>query len=1367
MSLATILAIWVALTAHFSVLSNAAHLPSNALALRNSENRIKIELIDVKCDKNENGMHVTIQFSQPFEGIIYSQGYFNDPKCRYVSAGEGDQSYNFVVPFEGCGSKPSCAICDSVDNILVIQQDEEVQGEFDAARKISCSRTGVEEEKKVYFKPFIVQNLDVITVPTKHGGVDCWMDIQRGIYPKLTPIGEVIKIGEELTVLVYLRDPKKEYDLTVRNCWAYDSEDFDDKKTGKVQLSDSSGCTIKRKLFGSWHKTDETGSSDATLQLYNTLRAFKFPDESQIYLKCDIEICRGNCVEAICDADDINKVDINGADINKVDCTLDPLHEKCIRNKFIERGGFTTIANQPHQSASTSKVTARVPFNDNSRRPSFIYTTTQRANYVSTTLPDEFTTTLKPLVCTPNSQDIRCIQQQYAENTVGAETTTLRETATYQNLLKTTTLKPGYDSFCSLYPKHKRCNQRVTDDFGSNLEILTFKPPSPFATVKYQPTTEIPSRNLKYASTTETTAITEQPLNCNGLYLDPRCPNPKYTGSPPTYLPPSPTKQVVVPTFAPRCYPGSLDPRCPKIDISTSPAVKPTTTPPITTTPKKFVICVPDAADDINCDDESSKVTEEPPAEKITTPPRNQLGTTKQPEKPVCYFGSTNPECQKVSTQIITFKPRPTTTSIPPTTTTTTTTKPFISTTRAPICYPGSLDSRCVQPTKSVYVSFGTESGLSTEPTIPSTPAVPSTTRAPICYPGSIDPRCPKQTTTKKIIPEIVTTRKVATELPKTTPYIPTTTGTPICYLGSQDPRCRQSTTKRVFVSFGTESDLSTRPQISSTPIVPSTTRAPICYPGSLDPRCVQATTKKVPESFGTTRPPVSFPPTIPSTTRAPICYPGSPDPRCPKVITTKKIIPEIITTQKVITETRGPVCYTGALDPRCQKPTTEKQFIPSISTTQEVSSEKPTASTPRCYPGSLDPRCIQSTTKGVLVSFGTESGLSTRPPLSTPVIPSTTRAPFCYPGSPDPRCRQFTTENPIIQTTKPTPTFNLISTTTIKPQFSTTQTPARCYPGSLDPRCSSKQLVVPLQCGPGSLDPRCPNPTPTAEPATYLPPKPTSTYNTQRPPLTTTTVQPFICTSNSLDPRCRLDTTLKFIPSVTTEGTITTVSPETITRFVPSVTTTTLTQGPTYTTTTRPPFSFPTFTTRPPTRISTTIPPLICTPNSLDPRCRIDTTTKAIQTDITSSTTTPAPETTAKVVPTTTQRPTYTTTTRSPFTFPTFSTRRIISSPQPFTTRPTTKPTSTTTESVLCYPGSTIEGCKNTFTTPAYCFPGSKDPRCPQLPPSFSTRQPSTYLPPFPDVRLNRVRRQTSVENEPTHEIVKFSLSFKPFNFS
>lgn len=48
----------------------------------------------------------------------------------------------------------------------------------------------------------------------------------------------------------------------------------------------------KRKLFGTWQKTSQTGSSGATLLLHNTLRAFKFPDESQVYLKCDIEVSK-------------------------------------------------------------------------------------------------------------------------------------------------------------------------------------------------------------------------------------------------------------------------------------------------------------------------------------------------------------------------------------------------------------------------------------------------------------------------------------------------------------------------------------------------------------------------------------------------------------------------------------------------------------------------------------------------------------------------------------------------------------------------------------------------------------------------------------------------------------------------------------------------------------------------------------------------------------------------------------------------------------------------------------------------------------------------------------------------------------------
>lgn len=46
----------------------------------------------------------------------------------------------------------------------------------------------------------------------------------------------------------------------------------------------------KRKLFGVWQKTTQTGNTGATLILHNIMQAFKFPDKMQVYLKCDIEV---------------------------------------------------------------------------------------------------------------------------------------------------------------------------------------------------------------------------------------------------------------------------------------------------------------------------------------------------------------------------------------------------------------------------------------------------------------------------------------------------------------------------------------------------------------------------------------------------------------------------------------------------------------------------------------------------------------------------------------------------------------------------------------------------------------------------------------------------------------------------------------------------------------------------------------------------------------------------------------------------------------------------------------------------------------------------------------------------------------------
>jgi hypothetical protein len=94
---------------------------------------------------------------------------------------------------------------DTMDNIIVIQTDGVVQEEWDTARRLSCSSAApVVKQKKVLFKPFMVDMLEVVTVPTASGtSIDCWMDIRKGQYPNVR-VQQVIKKKITRVLLFYV-----------------------------------------------------------------------------------------------------------------------------------------------------------------------------------------------------------------------------------------------------------------------------------------------------------------------------------------------------------------------------------------------------------------------------------------------------------------------------------------------------------------------------------------------------------------------------------------------------------------------------------------------------------------------------------------------------------------------------------------------------------------------------------------------------------------------------------------------------------------------------------------------------------------------------------------------------------------------------------------------------------------------------------------------------------------------------------------------------------------------------------------------------------------------------------------------------------
>ena len=52
-----------------------------------------------------------------------------------------------------------------------------------------------------------------------------------------------MKIGQDLSLVIYFRDPNGLYDVAVRDCWAFDDANIDAPSTLRLQLTTDQGCT--------------------------------------------------------------------------------------------------------------------------------------------------------------------------------------------------------------------------------------------------------------------------------------------------------------------------------------------------------------------------------------------------------------------------------------------------------------------------------------------------------------------------------------------------------------------------------------------------------------------------------------------------------------------------------------------------------------------------------------------------------------------------------------------------------------------------------------------------------------------------------------------------------------------------------------------------------------------------------------------------------------------------------------------------------------------------------------------------------------------------------------------------------------------
>ncbi|XP_076328757.1 uncharacterized protein LOC143234944 isoform X2 [Tachypleus tridentatus] len=298
--------------------------------------------LDVQCEKT--GMTVSVQFDRPYNGIIFSKGYYSIPSCQYVEVDSRRSDYTFFIPKEDCGTvtfpdstNPHTIL--NFENIIIFQMDPSFQEVWDLARRISCQWIDT-YEKRIEFQPFVVDMLDVVSVPFQGDKIECWMDLQIGTFPEIQPINGIVKIGQEMSIIIYIGRNTVDVDVRVKDCYAFDTPNYNDSATKRLQLTDLEGCPVQQKLIDYWKRTFQTGNTGASVIAFTSLNAFKFPDVMDVYITCNIEVCKQRCINR-CPGEPTNPVTITHPPITRPPFTRPPVTHPPITRPPITRPPYT------------------------------------------------------------------------------------------------------------------------------------------------------------------------------------------------------------------------------------------------------------------------------------------------------------------------------------------------------------------------------------------------------------------------------------------------------------------------------------------------------------------------------------------------------------------------------------------------------------------------------------------------------------------------------------------------------------------------------------------------------------------------------------------------------------------------------------------------------------------------------------------------------------------------------------------------------------------------------------------------------------------------------------------------------------------
>lgn len=261
-------------------------------------NTTRVQHIEAECQ--DDYMKIRVGFNGTFSGLIYSAGYAYDPDCMYIN-GTGREYYEFYIQLNRCGTlgknthnedNRRTPTKNFMWNTVTVQYNPLIEEEYDEHFKVTCEY-GYDFWKTVTF-PFL--DVEVATgnpVVFTLTPPECYMEIRYGYGPTGNRVTGPVRVGDPLTLIIYMRSKYDGFDIVVNDCYAHNGA------TKKIQLIDEYGCPVDDKLISRF-RGSFTESGVFETQIYAYMKTFRFTGSPALYIECDVRMCHGRCPSQPC-----------------------------------------------------------------------------------------------------------------------------------------------------------------------------------------------------------------------------------------------------------------------------------------------------------------------------------------------------------------------------------------------------------------------------------------------------------------------------------------------------------------------------------------------------------------------------------------------------------------------------------------------------------------------------------------------------------------------------------------------------------------------------------------------------------------------------------------------------------------------------------------------------------------------------------------------------------------------------------------------------------------------------------------------------------------------------------------------------------